>query len=124
MDNLIVWVFITWTGILLGGLIVLCLPVDAGQAFHPKPVVLVSEKGPEMPALWSLPLPAHVIDWRQPLCGEDNETVRPYTPEAVERPLQRERRAAAFAAQLDLPDPLHYLDDAIGSDGALIGRAV
>ncbi|MFC5668249.1 hypothetical protein ACFP3U_35460 [Kitasatospora misakiensis] len=34
---------------------------------------------------------------------------------------QRERRAAAFAAAADLPDPLHYLDDVTDADRVLVG---
>ncbi|WBP89598.1 hypothetical protein [Kitasatospora cathayae] len=133
MTNFIAWAFAAWACVLLAGLIALYLPVDAGQPFQSKPVTAQSAPEPKTPALGTIP--KHVIDWRQPLEGEANRIVRPYTPEAVEAPPQhpvtlvgtapaknvRERRAAAFAAQLDLPDPLHWLDDATTTDRVLTG---
>ncbi|MEU8922851.1 hypothetical protein AB0D10_18215 [Kitasatospora sp. NPDC048545] len=72
-----------------------------------------------MPALFR-EIPPHVADWRKPLRGEDNATVRPYTPKAVVDPI---RRAAAFAA-LDLPDPVNWLADAATADQVLAGAGV
>ncbi|GAB7185965.1 hypothetical protein ATKI12_5796 [Kitasatospora sp. Ki12] len=43
-------------------------------------------------------------------------------PQRAEQPsVMAARRACAFAATLDLPDPVHYLDDATNADRELIG---
>ncbi len=84
MSNFIAWVFFTWAGILLAGLIALYLPVNTGQPFQPKPPAPPIAPEPEMPALWDIP--PHVIERSKPLNAEDHAPVRPYTPEAQEAP--------------------------------------
>ncbi|MFJ3221681.1 hypothetical protein ACIPLC_37965 [Kitasatospora sp. NPDC086801] len=98
----------------------------------------------EAPAIcgWRRPIPAHLLARTMPL-PEPSRMVPLYlvawerTPEAektavlaqqateqAEQWKRTERRAAAFAAQLDLPDPLHWLDSVVTADRVLIGAGV
>nr|BEK66799.1 hypothetical protein KPHV_40260 [Kitasatospora purpeofusca] len=95
----------------------------------------------EAPAIcgWHRPIPAHLLARTMPL-PEPARLVPRYleaweqTSDAVkaavlaehaeaqaERWEQIKRRAAAFAAETDLPDPLHWLDDVTTPDRVLAG---
>ncbi|MFF7990303.1 hypothetical protein ACFZDG_10995 [Kitasatospora xanthocidica] len=104
MSHFIVWVFCTWAGILLAALIALYLPVKPGPAFQPKPAAPPADPAPKMPALWTIP--PHVVDWRQPLEGEANRVVRPYTPDVVEAPRPPVVPAEPVKAPVEAPRPI------------------
>ncbi|MEV7024421.1 hypothetical protein [Kitasatospora sp. NPDC093558] len=95
----------------------------------------------EAPAIcgWHRPIPAHLLARTMPLGPAplvprylDAWEQTPPTEKVAVLKQQadthaarwekiRQRRAAAFAAQLDLPDPLHWLDDATDGHGVLTG---
>ncbi|MEU6237506.1 hypothetical protein [Kitasatospora sp. NPDC047058] len=133
MTHFIAWAFGAWAAILAAGLIALYLPVHPGPIYQPKAAAPTTPE-PARPA--PAPLPPHLIDWREPLNGEDNAEVRPYTPAPVGEPqddprltlprpgtvqvvprwvtnhearLQVEHRRALEAASIELPDPEHIL---------------
>ncbi|MFJ6617219.1 hypothetical protein ACIQOW_06490 [Kitasatospora sp. NPDC091335] len=95
----------------------------------------------EAPAIcgWRRPFPAHLLirsmplpeptrvvplyleAWEQIPDGEKAAVLKKQAAEQMEEWVKTERRTAAFAAQLDLPDPLHWLDDATTADRVLTG---
>ncbi|WP_329488000.1 hypothetical protein OG618_15515 [Kitasatospora sp. NBC_01246] len=72
---------------------------------------------PELPRL----VPLYLEAWEQAPDDEKAAVRKRQAMEQAERWEQTRRRAAAFAAQLDLPGPLHWLDDATDAHRVLAG---
>ncbi|AUY52313.1 hypothetical protein [Streptomyces sp. CB01881] len=69
-------------------------------------------------------VPRYLEAWEQTPDGEKTAVLQRQAKEQApcwEKIRQRERQAAAFAAEAGLPDPLHYLGDATNKNRVLVG---
>ncbi|MBV6698506.1 hypothetical protein KV557_15440 [Kitasatospora aureofaciens] len=70
-------------------------------------------------------IPRYLVAWEETPADQKTAQLERHAKDRAaqwEKIQQRSRRAAAFAAQLDLPDPLHWLDNATDGHGVLTGR--
>ncbi|MDH6108834.1 hypothetical protein P3T36_002966 [Kitasatospora sp. MAP12-15] len=125
MTHLSAWAF-AWAIALCAAALVACLITsEPKKAAEPEPIRVVlrstqlgSYELPK-PRDWEAlaEIPAHIAKRSEPLWGDETELVRGHI-----RHEERQRRARAFAAQLDLPDPVYWLSDATDSAGCLTGE--
>ncbi|MEE1823273.1 hypothetical protein PUR61_13895 [Streptomyces sp. BE20] len=87
--------------------------------YRPFPVHLLVRNMP-LPESSRL-VPAYLEAWEQTPDSEKAAVLAQQAEEQAERWRQTQRRAAAFAVQLDLPDPLYWPDDATTADRVLAG---
>ncbi|MFD7584166.1 hypothetical protein ACFV84_01835 [Kitasatospora sp. NPDC059811] len=66
-------------------------------------------------------VPLYLVAWERTPDDEKTAVLEQQAAEQAEHWEKIRRRAAAFAAQVDLPDPLHWLDDVTTADRVLTG---